>query len=321
MKESVFNPDPLTASMIHGPHAQFVADRPTRKAGGGKPAATLIAQITDIHLGFDPDNPGEFNRQRLDQTLTALCTMNPLPDLILATGDLVDRGDVDSYRRLREALDACAIPVLPCLGNHDVRDSFAEIFPEIDSSDGFYQYEQDIGSLRLIVLDTLEEGRHGGAFCETRAAWLDARLAERTDDPVMIVMHHPPVEVGIEWMNTHPEEPWVQRFSAAIAGKPQIKAVICGHLHRAITVGWRGTTVAVCPSTAPQVALDLSPIDADTPDERPMIIADPPAYAIHRWNGDTIVTHYDTAEEHPVLAEYDDRMQPLVRSLLTERPS
>ena len=27
----------------------------------------LIAQITDIHLGFDPDNPAEFNRKRLDQ--------------------------------------------------------------------------------------------------------------------------------------------------------------------------------------------------------------------------------------------------------------
>ena len=29
----------------------------------------LIAQITDIHLGFDPDDPAEFNRRRLDQVL------------------------------------------------------------------------------------------------------------------------------------------------------------------------------------------------------------------------------------------------------------
>jgi len=321
MKESVFNPDPLTASMIHHPHAQLAADRALRTPGASVPPAVLMAQITDIHLGFDPDNPGEFNRQRLDQTLAVICAMNPQPDLILATGDLVDRGDVASYRRLREALDGCAIPVLLCLGNHDVRDSFAEVFPECDSVDGYYQYERAAGSLRLLILDTLEEGRHGGAFCETRAAWLTARLAERTADPVVIVMHHPPVEVGIEWMNTHPEEPWVQRFSAAIAGQSQVKAVICGHVHRAISVGWHGTTISICPSTAPQVALNLSPIDPDRPDDRPMIIADPPAYALHRWNGDIMVTHFDTAEEHPVLAEYDDRMQPLVRSLLTERPA
>ena len=26
----------------------------------------LVAQITDVHLGFDPGNPDEFNRQRLE---------------------------------------------------------------------------------------------------------------------------------------------------------------------------------------------------------------------------------------------------------------
>ncbi len=28
----------------------------------------LIAQITDLHLGFDEGNPVEFNRKRLDAT-------------------------------------------------------------------------------------------------------------------------------------------------------------------------------------------------------------------------------------------------------------
>ncbi len=32
----------------------------------------LIAQITDLHLGFDQGNPDEFNRRRLDRTLRAL---------------------------------------------------------------------------------------------------------------------------------------------------------------------------------------------------------------------------------------------------------
>ena len=36
----------------------------TNTKGPGR--AMLIAQITDIHLGFDPDNPAEFNRKRLD---------------------------------------------------------------------------------------------------------------------------------------------------------------------------------------------------------------------------------------------------------------
>lgn len=281
----------------------------------------LIGQITDIHLGFDPDNPAEFNRKRLDVVLRHLCEPHNRPDLLLATGDLVDRGDAESYRRLRNALSACPFPVWPCLGNHDMRANFIAQFPEIPVVDGFVQYEVDTGPLRFLILDTLEEGRHGGSFCETRAAWLAARLTEKTEKSTVIVMHHPPVEVGIEWMNTHPEEAWVTRFAETIAGKPQVKGLICGHLHRPIVAAWNGTTVMICPSTAPQVALDLAAIDPDKPDNRPMIVADPPAYALHRWNGRELVSHFDTADEHVMLAKYDASMQPLVRALMAERPN
>lgn len=280
----------------------------------------LIAQVTDIHLGFEPDNPSEFNRKRLDQVIRQLSAMSPQPDMLLATGDLVDRGDSDSYRRLRNALDSCPFPVWFCMGNHDLRENFSHWYPEIPVVDGFVQYEVDAGPLRLLFLDTLENGRHGGGFCEVRAAWLAARLAEKQDQPVVIVMHHPPVEVGLEWMNTHPDEPWVARFSDVIAGHKQVLGMICGHLHRPITVGWRGRTVSICASTAPQVALDLNPIDPETPDARAMIIADPPAFALHHWNGRELVSHFDNADEHVVLARYDHRMQGLVRSLLGERP-
>jgi 3',5'-cyclic AMP phosphodiesterase CpdA len=271
-------------------------------------------------LGFDPDNPAEFNRKRLDQVLRLLTGMNPMPDLLLATGDLVDRGDGASYSRLRNALSICPFPVWPCVGNHDQRDSFAEHFPEIPMPDGFVQYEFDAGKLRFLVIDTLEEGRHGGAFCETRARWHRDRLAEQPERDTIVVLLHPPVDVGIEWLSTDPAEPWVSRFTEAIAGHSQIKAIICGHLHRPISVAWRGTTIAICPSTAPQVALDLSPIDPDVPDNRAMIIADPPAFALHRWNGRALVSHFDTADEHVMLAKFDDKMQPLVKALMSERP-
>jgi 3',5'-cyclic AMP phosphodiesterase CpdA len=280
----------------------------------------LIGQITDIHLGFDPDNPAEFNRKRLDKAVACLMESRNRPDLLLATGDLIDRGDIDSYRRLKVALSAVDVPVLMCMGNHDDRDNFSAIFPDVPVVDGFIQYVVPLDGVRLIVLDTLEPGRHGGAFCEARAAWLTARLAEEPGTPVVIVMHHPPVEVGIDWMNTHPDEPWVQRFAETIAGKAQVKALICGHLHRAITAPWNGVTVAICSSTAPQVALDLTPIDPDAPDGRPMIIADPPAYALHRWTKYGLVSHFETAEDHVTLARFDAALQPLVQSLIGERP-
>lgn len=280
----------------------------------------LLAQITDIHLGFEPDNPAEFNRKRLDQIVAHLSSGVNRPDLLLATGDLVDRGDVASYRRLKNALSLAPCPVLFAMGNHDARDAFLEVFPDTPVDDGFVQYVVDFPERRLIVIDTLEEGRHGGAFCERRATWLGARLGETRETPTVIVMHHPPVEVGIDWMNTHPDEPWVKRFADTIAGHDQVQALLCGHLHRAISAPWNGVTVSICSSSAPQVSLDLRPIDPERTDNRPMIIADAPAYALHRWTEHGFVSLFDTVGEQVMLAKYDAGLQPLVQSLMAERP-
>ena len=280
----------------------------------------LIAQITDIHIGFDPDNPAEYNRERLDRVLGMLIDGPNRPDLLLATGDITDRGDGESYRRLADIFARCPFPVWPSVGNHDLRDNFHAHFPGFDDGNGFVQYTVELPELRLVTVDTLEEGRHGGAFCDRRAAWLDAELAKDRVKPTYIVMHHPPVESGIEWMNTDPDEPWVGAVSSVVRRHPQVRGLICGHLHRSVTVAWEGRTIAICSSTAPQVSLDLRPIDADRPDDRPMIVAEDPAYALHRWNGRELVSFYDNAGARATLARYDEGLQPLVRALKAERP-
>ena len=281
----------------------------------------LIAQVTDIHLGFEKDNPGEFNRQRLDQVLRHLNDGPNRPDLLIATGDLTEHGDAASYRQLANAFSICSFPVHMCLGNHDIRSNFTAQFPEIPVADGFVQYALEVRGVRILMLDTVEEGRHGGAFCDMRAKWLRSTLAQDRNTPTIIAMHHPPVEIGIAWMNTHPEERWVSNFTQAIQDAPNIKGIMCGHVHRSIAVPWQGTAVAICSSTAAQVTLDLNPIDPEKPDNRPMIIADQPAYALHFWNGRELVSHFDNAGDHAMLAKYDVNLQPLIKQLIGERPS
>jgi Icc protein len=280
----------------------------------------LIAQITDIHLGFDRGNPDEANRRRLDAVLESLEAMSPRPDLLLATGDLVEDGsDSLSYERLREALTGLRFPVRFALGNHDSRAGFRACFPDEPDADGFLQYAIDDFPVRILVLDTIEEGRHGGAFCEARAAWLGDRLAEEPERPTLIALHHPPVATGIGWMTENPDAPWVSRLWEVVAAADNVVAMIAGHIHRPMVTLWAGTTLAICPSTAPQVALDLEPIDPERPDGRAMIVADPPAFALHLWTGSGLVTHFETAGEHDVIARFDQRLQPLVRLLATEK--
>ncbi len=279
----------------------------------------LIAQITDLHIGFIPDTPDEANRQRLDTVIDTLINGPNRPDMLIVSGDIADRGDDASYARVADILARCPFPVYPCVGNHDDRDAFSRAFPQVPINGGFVQYCIRFGGLRLIVLDTLEPGRHGGAFCDARAQWLRAKLDADPATPTVIVMHHPPFDVGIAWMSGGDDEPWVQRFAAAIADHPQVKAIWCGHMHRSVATLWNGATVTICPASAAQLALDLRPIDPDVPDDRAMITADPPGYALHRWEHDRIVTLFDTAEPHGTLAKFDSSLQPLVKHLARER--
>ena len=280
----------------------------------------LVAQITDLHLGFDPGNPDEYNRQRLDQTLRTLAAMTPLPDLLLVTGDIADNGDDrESYERFREAIAGLPFRVCPAMGNHDNRDIFREVFPDAANVDGYVQYVVEDLPVRIIVLDTLEIGRHGGGFEEVRARWLEARLAEAPERPTLLVLHHPPIATGLSWMTENPEARWVLKLRAIVEANPNIVAMVSGHLHRPIVTRWAGTALAVCPSTAPQVALDMGKMDAEHPDDRPMIVADRPYFALHYWNGDGLITHFDTVETHEVLARFSPKRQGLIRMLNKER--
>ena len=102
------------------------------------------------------------------------------------------------------------------------------------------------------------------------------------------MLHHPPVDTGIEWMSALPDEQWVRRLEAIVRPAKQVVCLIAGHVHRPIATTFAGKPMIVSPSTAPQVALDLEAVDPQHPDGRALIIADAPGYALHYWDGQTL---------------------------------
>ncbi|MFL6724643.1 MAG: metallophosphoesterase [Sphingomicrobium sp.] len=281
----------------------------------------LVAQVTDLHIGFDRDNPHEMNVRRLNMVIDHLNAMRPKPSLLLVTGDLVESADdIDAYRHMVSLVGRWEGPVMWAVGNHDSREGLRTVLPDVPADEhGFIQYEEDHGGVRWIILDTLDSGRHGGMVCEDRAAWLKKRLRERKDAPTVIVLHHPPVDTGIDWMSALACEAWVQRLEAVVRPAKQVVAMIAGHVHRPIATSFAGKPLAVCASTAPLLALDLEDIDPARPDGRPLIVADAPAYALHYWNGERLLTHFDAAGPRNVLATYDSNLQPMIRDFLHER--
>lgn len=284
--------------------------------------AVLIAQMTDIHVGFAPDEqPEELNLTRFRATLARLLYGPNRPDLLVLSGDITDHGDLESFVKTAEMLKDCPCPIIPLVGNHDSRAGLLSAFPQVVPAEGgflHYMVDAPLG-LRIICLDTLEDGRHGGAFCEARAEWLAARLAEAPDTPTLIFMHHPPVVAGIDWMDPAPDEPWIMRLRSVLVGQQQVQAIHCGHLHRQITTQFAGIPLGVTPSVAPLVAMDLNPIDKDVPDNRELITTEPPTYALHRWDGTALVSHYERVGDWEVLARFHVGLQPMIEGMFAER--
>lgn len=284
----------------------------------------LIAQITDTHVGFEPEaGENEFNFVRFRNVLGHLLSQPILPDMLILSGDLTDGGQPDCYHRIRDLVQECPFPVYVLPGNHDNRDELLRAFPECPTADGFAQYALECGEgadrLRIVCVDSFELGRHGGAFCETRAAWLSRELDAHPDTPTMLFMHHPPVVAGIEWMDPKPSEEWFTRFHETVKGHKQIVAIQAGHLHRPLHSVVEGIPLSVTPAVAPAVSLDLRPLDAEVADSRPIVAAEPPFYSLHLWKDGTLVSHFQPVGHWQTLARFEEHLKPMMRGLLAER--
>lgn len=281
----------------------------------------LIAQLTDVHIGFDPDaRPEELNRTRFRATLDRLLAQPNKPDMLVLSGDITDHGDLESFAKAAELLGECPFPVHAMMGNHDSREGLLHAFPDTQGEGGFLHRAFMADGLLVVLLDTYEADRHGGAFCEARAAWLRGVLAANVGVPTVIFMHHPPVVSGIQWMDPQPDEPWIINFAAALAGfEAQVQAIHCGHLHRPIVAKFHGIPLAVTPSVAPLVSMDLRPISSKKPDSRALITTEPPTYALHYWDGCALVTHYERVSDWDVIAWYGPHLQPMIKHMEDER--
>lgn len=246
-----------------------------------------IVQLSDLHL----QPPG----QRLyGQVDTAACLEAALariatlaPDLLLISGDLSDRGSDAEYAYLAQALAPLSCPVALMPGNHDRREALRAAFPAqgwAGEGEAPCHRRLDVASGTLLLLDTVVPGQEHGQVDDAALDWLEAACPTRAR--TLLVMHHPPFSIGVAGMDAIACR-GAAALNAWLVRRPNVEAVLCGHVHRFVATSFAGRPALTAPSPAHQIALDLDGPAADL-----AFTLEPGAFLLHLWApGSPLTTH------------------------------
>lgn len=250
----------------------------------------LIAQLSDLHVrpaGVLYQGVVDSNSM-LSNAVRHLNALDPRPDLVLLSGDLVDTGTDAEYEALRHLLAPLDIPVRAIPGNHDDRERFRAAFAPDGyvPSAGPINYVCDYGALRVVALDVTVPGLHHGQFDEGAAEWLGSALDGARERMTLLMMHQPPFGIGVRYLDAYLCRGG-DRLAALLGRHPQVERVLCGHVHRHMQLRFGGTLLCTAPSTTTAIALDLRP------DAQPMSNVEPPGFLLHHWRPETgLLTHW-----------------------------
>lgn len=249
----------------------------------------LIAQLSDPHLRAR----GELyqglvdSNAMFDLALDTLEALDPQPDLVILSGDLVDEATPEEYANAAEKLARIRQPVYAIPGNHDERGAFRDCLAGAGylPKEGPLHYVVE-GDLRVVAFDVTVPGDHHGQVDPAAASWLDRTLAEAPGTPTMVMMHQPPILSGIDCIDTYNCR-GADLLAAVLTRHPQVERLLCGHVHRFMQTRFGGTLLMTAPSTTTAIALRLAPGAA------PASYVEPPALLLHDLRpGRPLMTHH-----------------------------
>ncbi|UGT61721.1 phosphodiesterase [Nocardia asteroides] len=244
----------------------------------------LLAHLSDSHLRSDALAGAP--AATLHLALGRILALEPRPDCVVITGDLVEYGQRAAYAQLRELIARFPLPLHLVVGNHDDPGAVRETFAGTVALGGGAEthYVVDHPALSVAVLDSRQPGGPSGLVGERQLHWLDRVLAERAAASVFVGVHHPPVPVGIPFLDAMGLAD-ADALGAVLGRHRNVVRVLAGHVHRAVSAPFAGTQVSIAPSTHRQSSLTLSA------DRQMGYLAEPPAFLLHVGTGAGVATH------------------------------
>ena len=177
-------------------------------------------------------------------------------DVVVHTGDSVHHGMADEYAHLREILADLEAPFFLIPGNRDRYDALRAAFDHLSylpRNGDLLHYVVDDYAIRLVGLDSIAAGERKGVFCARRLTWLDDTLAREPDRPTILFIHHPPFDIAEHYVGGYRRPEDAEELAALVSRHPQVRRLLCGHVHLLHRESWGGTIA----TTMPSVAVDL----------------------------------------------------------------
>jgi Icc protein len=218
-----------------------------------------FVHLTDLHIGDHKTDDHLFSdtAQTLREIMAQVATIEPKPSFIVASGDLTNAGDAESYVLLREIMAQTELPVIYAIGNHDTREGFyAGMEIDTDAPDAPFYHDRIVEGIHVITLDSSTPGFIGGTIEEEQFEWLAEVLDTHPTLPKLIVSHHPPAlgdgpDLAF-WR--HIDYGHSVRLAELLKGR-NIVGILSGHIHHDRVSNWFGIPVVV--GTGQHVATDI----------------------------------------------------------------
>lgn len=224
------------------------------------PLAIKLIQITDSHLG--EEGGGQLFDLNTDDSLQAVIKLvaeeHPDVDLLLATGDISNCGSEASYRRFRSLTAGVADHSLWLPGNHDLNESMRKVIGKGEELDA----QAQVSSWQVLMLDSSVEGEVGGRFSADQLQLLKINLQQSEGSHVLVCLHHHPINVGCDWLDTQRVSN-ADQFFEVLDSFDHVRGVLWGHVHQMIDRQRNGVQFMASPSSCYQFAPNSSDFKID----------------------------------------------------------
>ena len=260
-----------------------------------------VLQLTDTHIVARGERySGLDTAAYLADAIVAINALQPAPDYVVVTGDLVNSGERTEYEHFATIMRALRLPYVVIPGNHDDRDRLRETLPAAvfcGARGPRIRYAYDAFEVRLVGLDaTRARPWMGATVDDATIGWLEASVRDDPDRPTILAVHQPPFRSGLHYLDAFGFV-GARRLRRIVEATPGLGRVICGHIHCVKTQRWGHALATSGPSTAPQRVPELF--------ERHLLgmRREVAGFTLHRWDvANGFTTTYYRRDAHGAYA-------------------